>query len=102
MIHAKKTCSQFKKYQEAEKYYKAKKPGYKSLDRNHDGVPCQKLWKAELSAKKKQKAILKIYKYGSSAGYGQTFSSMSACEKERVKLIKSHKGTDYTYECESK
>ena len=99
-LHAKKTCSQFKTWKQADTYFKAKKSGYKSLDRNHDGKPCETLWKKSLS-KKKNKTHISIYKYGSRSGRGRSFSSMSACEKERVKLTKSHIGTDYTYKCES-
>ena len=99
-LHANKTCSQFKTWKEADTYFKAKKSGYKSLDRNHDGKPCETLWKKSLS-KEKKKTHIKIYQYGSSAGQGRSFSSVSACEKERVKLTKTNKGTDYTYKCES-
>ena len=100
-IYAKKTCSQFKNYKEANTYFKAKKSGYKALDRNHDGKPCETLWKKSLS-KEKQSTRIRIYKYGSPHGYGRNFSSMRACEQERVKLTKSHKGSDYSYKCEKK
>ena len=100
-IYAKKTCSQFKNYKEANSYFKAKKPGYKSLDRNHDGKPCEALWKKSLS-KEKQSTRIRIYKYGSPDSYGRSFSSMRACEQARVKLSKSHVGTDYSYKCEKK
>ena len=99
--YAKKSCKQFKSWKDANAYFKAKKPGYKGMDRNHDGKPCESLWKKE-HKKGKQAARIRIYQYGSPAGYGRTFSSMSACEKERAKLTKSHKGSDYSYKCEKK
>ena len=37
-ITARITCSQFKNYHDAKNYLDAKKPGYKSLDRNRDGI----------------------------------------------------------------
>lgn len=98
-VHAKKTCSQFKNYKEAEIYFKAKNPGYKGLDRNHDGQPCEKLWKKSLS-NIKQKIKLRIYKYNAPHGYGKNFSSISACEKEAKKLAKDNAGLDYSYKCE--
>jgi len=98
-LQAKKTCSQFKNYKEANTYFKAKKAGYKGLDRNHDGKPCEALWKKSLSIEK-QSTRIRIYKYGSPNGYSRIFSSMHACEQERVKLTKSHVGTDYSYKCE--
>ena len=101
LCYGKKTCSQFKDYKEANTYFKAKKAGYKGLDRNHDGKPCEALWKKSLSTEK-QKTRIRIYKYGSPYSYGQGFSSVSACERARVKLTKSHVGSDYTYKCEKK
>ena len=98
-IYAKKTCSQFKNYKEANTYFKAKKSGYKSLDRNHDGKPCEALWKKSLN-KEKQGTRIRIYQYGSPASYGRSFSSMRVSEQERVKLTKSHVCTDYSYKCE--
>lgn len=35
-----KYCKDFKTHQEAQAYFKAKKPGYKSLDRDGDGFAC--------------------------------------------------------------
>jgi len=99
--YAKKTCSQFKTWQQADDYFKSKKSGYKSLDRNHDGKPCEALWKKSVSQERKSTRI-RIYKYGSPASYGRNFSSMSACEQERVKLTKANAGTDYSYKCENK
>ena len=75
VTYAKKTCNQFKTWQEANTYFKAKKYGYKSLDRNHDGKPCEALWKKSLS-KEKRSTRIRIYKYGSPDSYGQSFSSM--------------------------
>ncbi|RSC23030.1 excalibur calcium-binding domain-containing protein [Acinetobacter sp. FDAARGOS_515] len=37
---AAKYCKDFKTHQEAQAYFKAKKPGYKSLDRDGDGFAC--------------------------------------------------------------
>ena len=99
-LYAKKTCSQFKTWEQANTYFKAKKSGYKSLDRNHDGKPCETLWEKSLS-KEKKKTRIRIYQYGSPSGVGRHFSSVSACEKERAKLTKVNKGTDYTYNCEN-
>jgi len=94
--YAKTTCGQFKTWKEAEAYYKAKKSGYKALDRNNDGKPCEKLWAKSLD-KKEQATRIRIYKYGNPASFGKSFSSMSACEKERHKLTKANAGTDYSY-----
>ncbi|SFV56034.1 hypothetical protein MNB_SV-3-159 [hydrothermal vent metagenome] len=101
VTYAKKTCNQFKTWQEANIYFKAKKSGYKSLDRNHDGKPCEALWEKSLN-KEKRSTRIRIYQYGSPASYGKSFSSMSACERERAKLAKSNMGTDYSYKCEAK
>ena len=35
-----KYCKDFKTHQEAQAYFKAKKPGYKRLDRDGDGFAC--------------------------------------------------------------
>lgn len=35
-----KYCKDFKTHQEAQAYFNAKKPGYKSLDRDGDGSAC--------------------------------------------------------------
>ena len=99
--YVKKTCNQFKTWKQADSYFKSKKPGYKSLDKNHDGKPCEALWKKSLNKEKKSTRI-RIYKYGSPSSYGKNFSSTSACEQEREKLTKSHIGSDYSYKCESK
>ena len=100
-IYAKKTCSQFQSWKEAETYFKAKKPGYKSLDRNHDGKPCEKLWRESLD-KNKQTTRIRIYKYGSPFSYGKTFSSIGAREQEKAKLTKSNVGSNLSYKCEKK
>ena len=36
-------CSDFKSQKEAQAYFDAKKPGYKSLDRDKDGIACEAL-----------------------------------------------------------
>jgi len=100
-IQAGKTCNQFKTWNDANKYFKSKESGYKSLDRDNDGNPCEGLRKKEKSQDKK-KTRIRIYQYGSPAGFGQSFSSSSACEKARAKLTKANAGTDYSYKCENK
>ncbi len=95
-----KTCDQFKTYKEAKSYYDTKKYGYRSLDKNHDGKPCEILLEKELK-KEKSKARIRIYQYGSPSNFGREFSSLSACNKEMKKLNSSHKGSDYSYKCES-
>lgn len=100
-IHAKKSCKDFRTWEEANTYFKAKKSGYKGMDRNHNGKPCESLWE-KAYVQGKQAARIRIYQYGSPAGYGKSFSSMRACEKERIKLTKSHIGSDYSYKCEEK
>jgi len=92
-------CEQFKTYQDAKKYYQSHKHGYQALDRNNNGSPCEHLKKGK--SKKAKSARIKIYKYGSPYSLGQSFSSMKSCEKKRVKLTKSHIGSDYSYKCES-
>ena len=98
-ISARITCSQFKDYHEAKQYLDAKKHGYKSLDRNHDGIPCEKLYKTTFK-KQQAKTRIKIYKYGKPSSYGNTYATMNKCIKAKNKLSKSHIGTDYTYKCE--
>ena len=100
-IQADKTCSQFKTWNDANKYFKNKKIGYKSLDRDNDGKPCEGLRKKEKSQDKK-KTRIRIYQYGSPASFGKSFSSLSACEKARAKLTKANAGTSYSYKCENK
>ncbi|PTB87972.1 hypothetical protein C9925_00860 [cyanobacterium G8-9] len=100
-VYAKKNCSQFKSWDDANKYFKSKKSGYSSLDKNHNGTPCEHILKKEKSQDKK-KTRIRIYQYGSPAGFGQSFSSLSACEKARAKLSKANAGTDYSYKCENK
>ena len=101
LLEAKKNCSQFKTWNDANKYFKSKKSGYISLDKNHNGTPCEHILKKEKSQDKKKTGI-RIYQYGSPAGFGQSFSSLSACEKARAKLTKANAGTDYSYKCENK
>ncbi|WP_019672547.1 excalibur calcium-binding domain-containing protein [Psychrobacter lutiphocae] len=36
-------CADFKSQKEAQAYFDAKKPGYKSLDRDKDGIACEAL-----------------------------------------------------------
>ncbi|PNK60341.1 excalibur calcium-binding domain-containing protein [Psychrobacter sp. FDAARGOS_221] len=36
-------CADFKSQREAQAYFNAKKPGYKSLDRDKDGIACEAL-----------------------------------------------------------
>jgi len=96
-----KMCSEFKNYNEAKKYFTSKKSGYKSLDRDHDGKPCEGLKKKEVK-KSKENIRIRIYQYGAPAGFGNSFSSLSKCEKERDKLNKRNKGIDYSYKCENK
>jgi len=98
-LYARVTCSQFKNYNEAKSYLDAKKPGYKSLDRNHDGIPCEKLYKTAFK-KQQAKTRIRIYKYGSPSSYGNTYMTMDKCIKAKNKLSKSHIDTDYTYKCE--
>lgn len=40
---AKVKCSDFKSQKEAQAYFDAKKPGYKGLDRDNDGIACEAL-----------------------------------------------------------
>ncbi|SUD91613.1 excalibur calcium-binding domain-containing protein [Psychrobacter phenylpyruvicus] len=40
---AKVKCSDFKSQKEAQAYFDAKKPGYKGLDRDKDGIACEAL-----------------------------------------------------------
>jgi len=96
---ARKTCSQFKTYAEAKSYLDAKKLGYKSLDKNHNGIPCESLYKTTFK-KSQVKTRIRIYKYGEPHAYGQRFTTMDKCMKEQRKLTKSHKDSNYTYKCE--
>ena len=96
---ARKTCSQFKTYAEAKSYLDAKKPGYKSLDRNHDGIPCESLYKTSFK-KSQAKMRIRIYKYGYANSFGKNFSTKDKCMKEQRKLSNANKGSDYTYKCE--
>ena len=91
-------CEKFKTYQDAKKYYQAHKYGYQALDRNNNGSPCEHLKNAK--SKKVKSARIKIYKYGYPNGIGEEFISMKTCEKKRLKLTKSHVGSDYSYKCE--
>ena len=100
-IQAKKNCSQFKSWADANKYFKSKKSGYSSLDKNHNGTPCEHILKKE-KLKDKKKTRIRIYQYGSPAGFGSSFSSLSACEEARAKLTKANAGTNYSYKCENK
>jgi len=95
-----KSCAEFKDWKEAEAYYNAKEAGYKNLDKDDDGKPCNSLWVEYL--KKNQKiAQIKIYKYGNPYGLGMSFASMSDCEKEQAKLTNANASTGYSYKCES-
>lgn len=38
-----KSCKDFKTQKEAQAYFNAKKPGHKRLDRDKDGIACEKL-----------------------------------------------------------
>jgi len=92
-------CEQFNTYQDAKKYYQAHKHGYQALDRNNNGSPCEHLKNG--TSKKVKSARIRIYKYGYPNARGEEFSSMKSCEKKRVKLTKSHVGSDYSYKCEA-
>jgi len=96
---ARTTCSQFKNYQDAKTYLDEKKPGYKSLDKNHNGIPCEKLYKTAFK-KSQAQARIRIYQFGSPSSYGNTFSTIKKCQKAQMKLAISHVGTDYSYKCE--
>jgi len=98
-ITARVTCSQFNNYQDAKNYLDAKKPGYKSLDRNHNGIPCEQLYKTAFK-KNQAKTRIRIYKYGSPSSYGSTYLTMDKCINAKNKLSKSNAGSDYTYKCE--
>lgn len=99
IISARITCSQFKNYDDAKAYLDAKKPGYKSLDRNHDGIPCEKLYKTAFK-KKQAKIRIRIYQYGTPSSFGRTYTTIDKCIKAKNKLTKSHVDSDYTYQCE--
>jgi len=98
---ARVSCKQFKTWDEAQSYFKSKKHGYKSLDKNSDGKACENLWRESLG-KDKQQVIMKILKYGGPHGVGKTYSSMSSCEQEKAKLTKANKVNDLSYKCEKK
>ena len=59
----------------------------------YDGSPDTK------SKEENQTTVLKIYKYGSPHGIGNTFPSKESCEQTQVKLTKENAGLDYTYKC---
>jgi hypothetical protein len=40
---AKVKCADFKNQKQAQAYFNAKKPGYRSLDRDKDGIACESL-----------------------------------------------------------
>ena len=46
--------------------------------------------------------VMKILKYGSPHGIGQTFLSKSQCDVAQVRLSKENAGLDYTYKCAEK
>ena len=97
-IFASITCSQFTNYQQAKEYLDAKKPGYRSLDKNHDGIPCESLYKTVLE--EIPVARIRIYQYDKPASYGNTYTTIEKCIKVKDKLTKSHVGTEYSYKCE--
>ena len=45
---------------------------------------------------------IKIFKYGSPHGTGQSFPSKAQCEKEKATLSKVNAGLDYSYKCVKK
>ena len=51
------------------------------------------------SKEENQTTILKIFKYGSPHGIGNTYPSRQSCEQAQVKLTKQNAGLDYTYKC---
>ncbi len=42
---------------------------------------------------------IQILKYNSPHGWGNLFSSIEACEREKAKLTKANAGLDYSYVC---
>ena len=54
------------------------------------------------SKEENQTTVLKIYKYGSPHGIGNTFPSKESCEQSQAKLTKENAGLDYTYKCVKK
>ena len=51
------------------------------------------------SKEENQITVLKIYKYGSPHGIGNTYPSRQNCEQAQVKLTNENAGLDYTYKC---
>ena len=51
------------------------------------------------SKEENQTTILKIFKYGSPHGIGNTYPSRQSCEQVQAKLTKENTGLDYTYKC---
>ena len=95
-IEAGVTCNQFDNWQAAQIYYKAKKTGYKGLDRNHDGIACQRL---KTKAMKLEKYRLITYINGSTDNIYKIYNSLSDC-KQGIKRNKSIiKNKAYSYKC---
>ena len=90
------TCKEFKSWKEAQAYYDAKKPGYKNLDKNHDGEVCQ-----HLSHKNKNvvKHIIRTYRDGVASGFGAPFDSKEECTEGIIKIKSIVKDTHITYKC---
>ncbi len=95
-----KSCADFKDWKEVEAYYNAKGAGYKNLDKDNDGKPCNNLWVEYLKNNQKI-AQIKIYKYGNPYGLGMRYSSMSDCEKEVKRLTTVNADIGYSYQCEN-
>ena len=99
-LSARVSCKQFKKYEDAKAYLDAKKHGYRSLDRNHDGIPCQKLYKASLK-KPQAKVRIRHYKDGHPINfYGKRFTTLKECRIVQSSLNKSHTWSNDSYKCE--
>jgi|GEM_PF-1864953 len=90
------TCEQFNSWKEAQAYFDAKKPGYKGMDRDHDGEVCEGMSHKD---KNQVEHIIQIYKDRKKDSLGSTYASIEQCEEGIKKLKNTIKNKHLTYKC---
>jgi len=95
-VNAGVTCKQFNSWQDAQAYFEAKKPGYRNLDRNHDGEACQNM---SHKAKEIVEYNLETYVKGVFNAPSRIYSSLEDCRQAIKKLQDTVKNKNYSYKC---
>ena len=97
LLNARMTCSHFHSWEDAQAYFKAKKPGYKGMDRDHDGEACESL---RHKRAKREAYLITIYQKDHMSGFGAEYPSKGRCQTAAKALKRRNSGN--TYKCVKK